>query len=85
MKTEPQSIHDDFLLDDSFWESRDFIVGESDGRFRVYRNYLRDGSRRYDGYLVFDTLEPATTRQYHTVKTASQAALIAVMLKDREN
>lgn len=83
MRNEPQPIHDDLRVDDAFWLSRGFAMADNTTRFQIYRNYIRDASGRYKGYLVYDTEEPIQSRDYLTITTLEDAKSVAKMFHDR--
>lgn len=86
MKNPPQPTHADALLDDALWAALGFtVVSEAgdDQRFKVYRNYIRDKSGRYHGYIAYDSHETTHPRAYHTVLTSEHAVVLAAEFNRR--
>lgn len=86
MKNPPQPTHADALLDDALWAALGYPVitqRDEDQRFKVYRNYIRDGSGRYNGYAVYDSYEPIATLQIHTITTCDEALAITARFNAR--
>ncbi len=58
-------IHEDTDLNDDWWRERGFsLLGDSTV---VFRNFIRDGSGRYDGYILF------MGRNLHRMLTVAEA------------
>jgi hypothetical protein len=71
-------IHEDKNLDIEWWTSRGCILGESNKRFAVYVNAVRDASGRYDGFIVIDKWNKID--RLITVKTVEQAESILTLM-----
>lgn len=83
MRNEPTPVHEDLRVDDAFWLSRGFAMCDNTARFQIFRNYIRDASGRYKGYLVYDMEEPISSREYLTITTLGAARTIAKIFHDR--